>query len=54
MIVIDANEGPDQAAIVADSAAAEKGSRLVDVVFVMDGEGLLVSFHIVANHDDVA
>ena len=51
--VIDADEGPDQAVIVADNAATEKNNRLVDVVFVKDGESLLVSFHVAANYDDV-
>ena len=53
MTVIDADESPDQDVIVADSAATEKHSRLVDVVFVIDGEGMLVSFLVVANPDDV-
>ena len=41
VIVIDADEGPDQAVIVADNAA--KDSCLMDVIFVLDDEGLLVS-----------
>ena len=53
LIEVDTDEGPDRAVIVADNAAIEKDSRLADVVFVIDGEGLLVSFHVVANHDDV-
>ena len=50
--MIDADEGPDQAVIVADNSPSEKDIRLVDVVFVLDGEDLLVSFHVVAKHDD--
>ena len=46
VIVIHADEGPDQAVIVADNAATEEDSRLLDVVFVIDGEGLLVAFHV--------
>ena len=42
-MVIDADVGPDRAVIVVDNAATEKDSRLVDVVFVIDGEGSLVS-----------
>ena len=53
MIVIDASEGPDWAVIVAGNAASEKDSRLVDVVFVLDGKGLLVSFLVIANLDDI-
>ena len=53
MIVIDVDEGPDEAVIVADNAGAEKDTRLVDVVCVIDSEGLLVSFLVVANPDDV-
>ena len=52
--MINADEGSDRAFIEADSAATEMGS-LVDVVceFVMDGEGVCVSFHVVANIVDV-
>ena len=53
VIEIDADKGPDQAVIVSDNAATEKDSRLVDVVFVLDVEGLLVSFHAVTSPDDV-
>ena len=53
MIVIDGDEGPDEAIIVEDNAGTEKDNRLVNVVFVTDGEGLLLSFLVVANHDDV-
>ena len=48
MIVIDADEGPDGVEIIAGNATTEKGSRLADIVFVVDGEGVLVSFHVVA------
>ena len=44
MIVVDADEGHDRALIAADNTATEKSSRLVDVLFVSDGESLLVSF----------
>ena len=44
VIVIDADDGPGQAVIVADDVATEKNSLLVDVLFVTDGEGLIVSF----------
>ena len=53
VIVIDVDEGPDEAVIVADNAGTEKENRLVDVVCVIDSEGLLVSFLVVANPDDV-
>ena len=49
VIVIDSDEGPDRAVSVAENSATNKGSRLMDVVFVIDGEGVLVSFHVVAN-----
>ena len=52
VIVIDADEGPSPAVSAADNAATEKGSRIVDVVFVVDGKGVLVSFHVAANPDD--
>ena len=44
---------PDPALSVADNAATTKGIRIVDVVFVLDGEGLLEYSHVVANPDDV-
>jgi hypothetical protein len=47
MIHADAGPGPDFS--VAGDAATEKGGRNVDVVFVIGGEGLLVSFHVVTN-----
>ena len=53
VIVIDADDCLDQSVIVVYNAATEKDIRLVDVVFVIDREGLLVSFHVVTNHDDV-
>ena len=57
VIVIDVDEGPDEDVIVADNAGTKKGNRLVDVVciisHVIDGEGLLVSFLVVENPDDV-
>ena len=53
VIVIDVGEGPDEDVIVADNAGTKKGNRLVDVACVVDGEGLLVSFLVVANPDDV-
>ena len=49
MILIDDDVGPDSAVSVTQHAAIGKGCRLVDVVFVIDGEGVLVSFHVVAN-----
>ena len=51
--MIDADEGPDQAVVVADNAAIEKDSHLVDVIFVTDGEGLLDAFYVIANPGDV-
>ena len=51
--MIDAGEGPDEAVIVENNTRTEKVDRLVDVVFVTDGEGLLVSFLVIANPDDV-
>ena len=48
MIVIDANEGPDGADSIAGNAATKKGIRVVDIVSVVDSEGVLVSFHVVA------
>ena len=54
VIMIHADEGPDPAFSVAGNAATEKGSRTVDVVFVICGEGFLLSFHVVANPGDAA
>ena len=34
VIVIDVDEGPDEAVILADNAGTKKDNRLVDVVFV--------------------
>ena len=51
--VIDTDEGPDEAVTVEDNAGTTKDNRFVDVVFVIDGEGLLVHFLVVANPDDV-
>ena len=53
MVVIDADEAPDQAVVVADSAATEKDTRLVDGVFIIDGEDFLVLLHVLVNSDDV-
>ena len=39
VIVIHADAGPDRAVIAARYAATEKDSRLLDVVFVINGEG---------------
>ena len=36
--------GPDPAVSVANNVGIKNDSRLVDVVFVVDGEGVLVSF----------
>ena len=38
MIVIDADEGTDPAVSVGDNADVEKGTRFVDVVFVIDSK----------------
>ena len=51
--MIDAEEDPDLGVSVADNAASEKGSRIMDVLYVIDGRGVLVSFHVVSNPDDV-
>ena len=52
MILIDDNEeSPDSAFSVAQKAAIKISCRLVDVVIVVDGEGVLVSFHVAANPD---
>ena len=48
--MIDEDEGPDEAIIVVYNAGTEKDNRLVDVIFVTDGEGLLLYFLVVANH----
>ena len=53
VIVIDANEGPDEAVVVAENAGTNKDNLFVDVVFVTDGEGFLVSLLVAANPDDV-
>ena len=44
-MLIDDNSGPDPAVSEANNAAIKNVSRLVDVIFVVDGEGVLVSFH---------
>ena len=50
VIEIDADDaGPAEAVIVVDNAGAKKDNRLVDVTFVVDGDVLLVSFHVLAN-----
>ena len=49
VIDIDADERPDEAVIVATNVAIETDSRLVDVVFVVDGVGAFLSFLVVAN-----
>ena len=50
VIEIDADhEGPAEAVIVVDNARTKKDNRLVDVTFVVDGDVLLVSFHVLAN-----
>ena len=46
---IKADEGPDEAGIVADNAATKKDSCLVDVIFVVDGVGVFISLHFAAN-----
>ena len=51
--LIDADEGLGQADVVAENAAAEKYCRLLYVVFVIDGEGFLVAFLVVANPENV-
>ena len=47
VMVIDVDEGPYEAIIVADNAGTKKDNRLLDVVFVIDGERLLVYFLVV-------
>ena len=54
MIVIDAYEGLDPAVSLADDPATEKSSRVVDVVFLVDGKGVLVSFLVVVHHGAMA
>ena len=50
MIEIDADdEDPTEAVIVVDNAGTEQDNRLVDVTFDVDGDVLLVSFHVLAN-----
>ena len=49
MILIDNDEGAASAVSTARNRAVENGCRLVDVEFVLDGEGVLVSFHVVAS-----
>ena len=51
--MIDVDEGPDEAIIEADNAGTKKDNGFEDVVCVVDGEGSLVSFLVVANPDDV-
>ena len=49
MIEIDADdEDPTEAVIVVNNAGTEQDNRLVDVTFVVDGDVLLVSFHVLA------
>ena len=45
MILIDADEGPDPAVSIVNNAAIKNGNRLVDMIFVVDGEGLHVFFY---------
>ena len=51
--VIGTDEGLDEAVTVENNAGTTKDNRLVDVVFVIHGEGLLVHFLVVTNPDDV-
>ena len=53
VIVIHADEGPVTAIIGADNTGTKKANHLLDVVFILDGEGLLVSFLLFANPDNV-
>ena len=46
---MDADEGPSPAIIIPNNAATESGSRLVEVIIVVDSEGVLVSLYFVAN-----
>ena len=47
VIEIDADDkGPAEAIIAVDNAGTKKDNRLVDVTFVVDGDVLLVSFHV--------
>ena len=52
--MIDADEGPDPAVSLLENPATEKGSRIVNIAFFVGGEGVLNSFHTVANPDDVS
>ena len=55
MIEIDADdEDPTEAVIVVDNAGTKQDNRLVDVTFVVDGDVLLVSFHVLANPGEKA
>ena len=50
MIEVDTDdEGSAEAVIVVDIAGTKKDNRLVDVTFVVDGDVLLISFHVLAN-----
>ena len=44
IILIDDDEGPYPAVSVVNNAAIRNGSRLMDVIFVVDGERVLVFF----------
>ena len=48
-ILIDDNGGNDPAVSITNNAAITNDSRLVYTIFVVDGEGVLFSFHVVAN-----
>ena len=49
VIEIDTDdEDPTEAVIVVDNAGTEQDNRLVDVTFVVDGDVLLVSSHVLA------
>ena len=50
----DDDEDPTDAVIVVDNAGTEQDNRLVDVTFVVDGDVLLVSFHVLANPGEQA
>ena len=47
--MIDNDEGAASAVSTARNRTVEDGCRLVDVEFVVDGEGVLVLFHAIAN-----
>ena len=49
MIVIDSDVVPNLAVSLAYNFATENSSHVVDIAFVVDGECVLVSFHVVAN-----